>query len=107
SDRSCGIIATHGGHQKPQKSRTTTLPLYSLSLKVLPVVSLPVISGARLPTSKPIGALALLPPPEPGFSSAPLSPGLSSAEAVPPPDFSSSLISVSTALSIASFRTFL
>ena len=27
SDRSCGYIARQGGHQSPQKSRTTTLPL--------------------------------------------------------------------------------
>ncbi len=27
SDRSCGYMARHGGHQSPQKSMTTTFPL--------------------------------------------------------------------------------
>src|SRR5919197_2264227 len=49
SDRSCGYMARQGPHQWPQKSRTTTFPLYSLSLNCLPSMSSPSISGADLP----------------------------------------------------------
>src|SRR6516165_10384772 len=39
-----GISATQGGHQVPQKSIRTTLPLRSFRLKSLPVTVVPVIS---------------------------------------------------------------
>src|SRR5262249_55320986 len=52
SDRSWGQKARHCSQNSLQKSSKTTLPLSSDSLKGLPSWSVPLISGAALPTDR-------------------------------------------------------
>jgi hypothetical protein len=49
---SSGSIALQGPHQNPQKSKTTTLPLYSERLKGLSSWSVPYIFGATMPIAR-------------------------------------------------------
>src|SRR5262249_44795428 len=71
SDRSCGYMARHGGHQFPQKSGLTTSRGEAGSLNVSRSRSSFWVSGAGLPTFRPstrgpvgrVAAPTLTPPP--------------------------------------------